>query len=342
MNRVHGLHGRACRGVWLCLRCLLGLRRLWRGLLCGVALGVVLLPTAFAHEMSMAELNLRETARGEFVLQWGAGNRGGTEELRPLWPSQCDAQAGALRCGQAGLSGRLAIEGIGNKGWSAVLVRVLWLDGQASTYTLTARQTQVQVFGSADDQRGLGEVAHAYTLLGVEHILSGIDHLLFVMALLFLVGFRRRLVWTISAFTLAHSATLALGALEILTLRAPPVEASIALSIMLVAGEALHRRPTLARRWPALVAFLFGLVHGLGFAGALQEIGLPQQHLALALLTFNLGVELGQLLAVGAAWVLWRSLQRAAWFMRLRTPALYGIGGLAAYWTLTRVAAIAT
>src|SRR5262249_21736112 len=96
----------------------------------------------------------------------------------------------------------------------------------------------------------------------------GFDHLLFVFALLFLVGFNRRLVWTITAFTLAHSLTLALAALGILTLHSPPVEATIALSIMLVAGEALHKEQTLARRWPALVAFLFGLVHGLGFAGA--------------------------------------------------------------------------
>ena len=135
-------------------------------------------------------------------------------------------------------------------------------------------------------------------MLGVEHILSGIDHLLFVVALLFLVGFNRQLVWTITAFTLAHSLTLASAALGWLTLRSPPVEATIALSIVLVAGEALHKRETLARRLPALVAFLFGLVHGLGFAGALSEIGLPQNHLATALLTFNLGVELGQLVAV--------------------------------------------
>ena len=117
--------------------------------------------------------------------------------------------------------------------------------------------------------------------------------------MLFLVGFNRRLVATITAFTLAHSLTLALSALGWLTLRSPPVEATIALSIVLVAGEALHRRPTLSRRWPALVAFLFGLVHGLGFAGALKEIGLPEHHLPLALLTFNVGVELGQLAVVG-------------------------------------------
>ncbi len=116
----------------------------------------------------------------------------------------------------------------------------------------------------------MGEIARAYLVLGVEHILSGIDHLLFVAALLFLVGFQRKLIWTITAFTLAHSLTLASAALGWLTLRSAPVEATIALSIVLVASEALQPRETLARRLPAMVAFLFGLVHGLGFAGALQ------------------------------------------------------------------------
>jgi len=166
----------------------------------------------------------------------------------------------------------------------------------------------VRLYGSADDRRGMGEIASAYTVLGVEHILSGYDHLMFVFALLFLVGFNQRLVWTITAFTAAHSVTLALAALGWLVLRSPPVEATIALSIVLVAGEALHTKATLARRWPALVAFLFGLVHGLGFAGALKDIGLPQYHLPVALLTFNVGVELGQLLVVGLAYAAWRAL----------------------------------
>jgi len=154
------------------------------------------------------------------------------------------------------------------------------------------------------------------------------------------VGFNRRLVWTITAFTAAHSLTLASSALGWLVLRPPPVEATIALSIVLVAGEALHQRATLARRWPALVAFLFGLVHGLGFAGALKEIGLPEQHLLTALLTFNVGVEIGQLLTVAAAWALWRLSARWPALARLRTALLYAIGSVAAYWSWLRLAAI--
>jgi hypothetical protein len=154
------------------------------------------------------------------------------------------------------------------------------------------------------------------------------------------VGFQRKLVWTITAFTLAHSLTLASAALGWLTLRSAPVEASIALSIILVAGEALHKGDTLARRLPALVAFLFGLVHGLGFAGALAEIGLPQKHLATALLTFNLGVEIGQLMAVAVAWAVWRLVRGWQLADRSRVPLLYGIGSLAAYWSWLRIVAI--
>lgn len=293
---------------------------------------------ALAHEISMAEMQLRETARGDFLWQWTAGLRTG-DDLRPVWPEPCREEAGVLRCGSGGLTGRLGMEGVGKR-FSAVLVKVVWLDGQSSVHTLTKGQPEVQLFGTADDRRSWAEIASAYAVLGVEHILAGLDHLLFVVALLFLVGFQRRLVLTITAFTLAHSVTLALSALGWLTLRPPPVEATIALSILLVAGEALHQRPTLSRRWPALVAFLFGLVHGLGFAGALEQIGLPQNHLPAALLSFNLGVEAGQLLVVLLAWGLCSALARFPLVQHARRPVLYGIGGLAAYWTIGRVATL--
>ena len=256
-----------------------------------------------------------------------------------VWPEGCLAEDSTVRCGPAGLAGPLEVKGVGER-YSAAMVQVFWLDGQSRVFTLTSAQPTVQLYGSADDRRGMGEIAYAYLVLGVEHILAGIDHLLFVIALLFLVGFNRRLVWTITAFTAAHSITLALSTLGWLTLRPPPVEASIALSIMLVAGEALHRRATLARRWPALVAFLFGLVHGLGFAGALKDIGLPENHLPVALLTFNVGVEVGQLLTVGAAYLLWRMFAGWPKFVLARTPALYAIGAVAAYWSIGRVVSL--
>lgn len=312
----------------------------------GLRRGLVLLALtllaghAWSHEMSMAEMQLREVAQGEFLWQWTAGEkRAVSEDLTPEWPEACHADANMLRCGPSGLRGTLAIEGVGKR-YSAAMVKVFWLDGQTRVYTLTKGQPTVHLYGAADDQRGFGEIAWAYTLLGIEHILTGFDHLLFVFSLLFLVGFQRRLVATITAFTVAHSVTLALSALGWLTLRSPPVEASIALSIMLVASEALHAKPTLSRRWPALVAFLFGLVHGLGFAGALKEIGLPQQHLSIALLTFNVGVELGQLAVVSAAYGVFRALKHAPAFTVLRKPALYAIGSMAAYWSLGRIIGI--
>jgi HupE / UreJ protein len=309
-----------------------------------VALALSWAGLSAAHEMSMAEMELRQTGPAEFLWFWGAGNRTGETVLQPQWPAGCADDAGVLRCGDAGLSGRLGMVGVGQR-YSAVLVKVTWADGQQRVYTLTAGQPAVTLYGSADDRRGMGEIARAYGLLGVEHILGGIDHLLFVLGLLFLVGLRRRLVLTITAFTAAHSLTLALSALDLLVLRSPPVEAVIALSIMLVAAEALHDRPTLSRRWPALVALLFGLVHGLGFAGALKEIGLPDNHLAVALLTFNLGVEVGQLLVVGVAALLVLAVRRwglgeSLALVRARVAALYAIGAMAAFWTLERAAAI--
>ena len=293
-----------------------------------------------AHEMTMAEMELRETRPGEFLWQWGAsGSRPIADELSPSWPESCHNEGNLLRCGKQGLSGVLSIDGVGKR-YSAALVKVFWRDGQSRVYTLTERQPAVHLYGSADDKRGTGEIARAYLMLGIEHILSGIDHLMFVASLLFLVGFRRQLIWTITAFTLAHSLTLASAAMGWLTLRSAPVEATIALSIVLVAAEALHKRETLARRLPALVAFTFGLVHGLGFAGALKDIGLPQNHLVTALLTFNVGVEIGQLMAVAVAWAVWFGLRNTRVAIRSRVPLLYGIGSLAAYWSWLRIVAI--
>jgi hydrogenase/urease accessory protein HupE len=298
---------------------------------------------ARAHEMTMAEMEVRETSPGEFLWQWSASSdkRPMGDDLVPRWPEACSAGPSALRCGGEGLKGTLAIDGVGKR-YSAALVKVVWLDGQSRVYTLTAAQPSVQLYGSADDRRGTSEIARAYVVLGVEHILSGVDHLLFVVGLLFLVGFRRRLVGTITAFTLAHSLTLACSVFGWMTLRPAPVEAMIAMSIVLVACEALRDRDTLARRMPALVSFLFGLVHGLGFAGALKSIGLPQSHLPLALFTFNVGVEIGQLMTVLAAYVVVRLPISERWLGRARTPALYVVGVVAAYWSWLRIALLAS
>ena len=147
-----------------------------------------------AHEMTMAEMEVRETAPGDFIWMWTASERRPAgEELTPVWPNGCKAEAGAVRCGSQGLKGTLEMTGVGES-YSAALVKVFWLDGQRTVYTFTKAQSTAQLFGSANDTRSWGEIARAYGVLGVEHILSGFDHLLFVIALLFLVKFSKRLV----------------------------------------------------------------------------------------------------------------------------------------------------
>ena len=312
---------------------------------CLLLLGLVfaLLPApARAHEMSMAEMEVRETAPGEFLWLWSAASdkRPMGHDLKPRWPDNCrQADANVVHCNNEGLKGTLTMEGVGKR-YSAALVKIVWLDGQSHVYTLTGSQPSVELFGSADDRRGLAEIFRAYTVLGVQHILSGVDHLLFVASLLFLVGFNRRLIGTITAFTLSHSLTLACSVFGWLTLRPAPVEACIALSIVLVVSESLHDANTLARRVPALVSFIFGLVHGLGFAGALKDVGLPQSHLPMALLSFNVGVELGQLMMVLLAFLLVSVPWPTGWLGRARRPALYAVGVVAAFWCWQRITAI--
>jgi hydrogenase/urease accessory protein HupE len=309
------------------------------------ALAVILLVSgagASAHEMTMADLSMREVAPKEFIWAWGVPGKNTpiSQDLTPVWPEGCVGEANTVRCGERGLAGSLAVKGIG-KNYSAVILRITWQGEQRSTFTLTQNQPAVRLFGSARDDRDEWQVAQTYVVLGIEHILSGIDHLLFVLSLLFLVGFRRQLLATITLFTVAHSLTLAASALGALSLRPPPVEAVIALSIVLVCAEALSQKDTLTRRWPGIVAFVFGLVHGLGFAGALKDIGLPEQHANIALLTFNAGVESGQLLVIGLAWLVVLATRRFTWTADARRVILYGIGSVSVFWTLSRIAVIA-
>lgn len=191
---------------------------------------------------------------------------------------------------------------------------------------------------------GAFEVVQTYTVLGIEHILAGFDHLCFVLALVMIVGFNRRLFWTVTAFTVAHSITLVLATVGVIHVPRPPVEAVIALSIVFVAGEVIQKqrgREGLAARKPWWIAFAFGLLHGLGFAGALAEIGLPANSIPLALLFFNIGVEIGQLLFIAAVLAATRLLfLAAANRIELRRAVIlpaYLIGGIASYWVIERI-----
>lgn len=224
-------------------------------------------------------------------------------------------------------------------GVTDVIVRVEHASGAEKVDRLSADTDSYTLRGPDDALT----VAGTYFVLGVEHILLGPDHLLFVLALLLIVIGWRQLLLTVTAFTVAHSITLVAASLEMLSVPIAPVEAIIALSIVFVAAEALHGmrgKPGLTARMPWVVAFTFGLLHGLGFASALSEIGLPQHALAPALLMFNVGVEAGQLLFVACMAVI-------AWFARGLVPrtmtlargvTAYAIGSLAAFWTIDRVA----
>src|SRR6187455_3325193 len=225
-----------------------------------------------------------------------------------------------------------------------VLARLVRLDGTVQL----ERILPVHPSFVGTPSPGRLEVVRTYTILGIEHILSGFDHLLFVLALVLLVQGRRRLLFTITAFTVAHSLTLAGATLGWVHVPGPPVEASIALSIVFVASEIVHARTgrySVTARYPWVVAFTFGLLHGFGFAGALAEVGLPQSSVPIALLFFNVGVEIGQLLFVGAVLGVIAVGRRAGQRLRLRQPAgfwriaPYAIGALASFWLLERVAA---
>ncbi len=192
-----------------------------------------------------------------------------------------------------------------------MLVRLERLDGTTQVTRLTPSAPSFVVEAAP---RAL-QVARTYLVLGVEHILGGIDHLLFVLALLILVKGTRRLIATVTAFTVAHSLTLAGATLGFVHVPGPPVEAAIALSIVFVAAEIIHSRQGnagLTERFPWVVAFTFGLLHGFGFASALNEVGLPQAAIPVALLFFNVGVEIGQLLFIAAVFAVIALARRIA------------------------------
>ncbi len=323
--------------------------------------GLVILLLAFltalpaqAHESRPGYLELRETTPGRYEVLFKVPRKGDArlkmyatlpETCTPVVPTATYATPGALIerttvvC-EGGLVGqRLVIQGL-EALMTDVLVRVHFLDGTSIMHRLrpNAPSFVVPAAPSAFD------VARAYLALGVEHILGGIDHLLFVLALLLLGKGFSLLLKTITAFTVAHSITLALASLGFVQVPGAPVEAVIALSILFLASEIAHSRmgrPGWTERYPWVVAFTFGLLHGFGFAGALAEVGLPQNDIPLALFLFNVGVEVGQVLFVGAVLAVVGVLRRVkiewpAWAWRV--PA-YGIGTLAAFWCIQRIVA---
>jgi len=314
---------------------------------------------AFAHRLSPAYFGLTETAPNTFDVQWKVSISGGlAATLEPRVPDGCSLtegvrtyviddirmQHGALSCPD-GLAGKtFTVNGL-EQTQTDVLLRVDYLDGSASNHRLTPSTATVTI----PERPSALDVVRTYTVLGVEHILLGYDHLLFVLALLLIVNGVGRLVATVTAFTVAHSITLAAATLGFVHVPSGPVEAVIALSILFLASELARQRAgmnldaaKLTQRFPWVVAFSFGLLHGFGFAGALSEVGMPQQAVPLALLFFNVGVELGQLLFIAAVFGF-------GWLVRLsavRVPAIwpravaYGVGSAAAFWVVERTIAV--
>jgi hypothetical protein len=306
-----------------------------------------------AHESRPAFLDIREIAPGQYGVVWKRPMRGEyVIGFTVGWPEGCaptvesESQVpGAsisrmlLNCDGTGLvGGTIMIDRLPETS-AEVLVRVGFADGTNQTQLLRPASPSMIVAGP----RGALAVAAEYLLLGFDHILAGIDHLVFVLGLTLIVGAGWRLVKTITAFTVAHSITLALSTLGHVRVSQAPVEAVIALSIVFLARELVLLRqgkPGLTSRMPWLVAFIFGLLHGLGFAGALREIGLPHGDIPLALLAFNLGVEAGQLAFVGVVLMLLAIGRRVCsgklpnW---LEYVPAYAIGTVAAFWTLERI-----
>lgn len=324
--------------------------RLWFLVLMATLLGVL---ACEAHEVRPAYLDISEDRPGEFSVLWKtpmAGEvrlmldpafSGPVAVLTPVAGRKTgDAAIQTWRLRADTLRGQtLRIAGLEATVTDA-LVRIAFADGSRWTRRLTPQSPEAII----PTRPGAWSVAGTYLSLGVEHILAGVDHLLFVLALLLLTPGTWALVKTVTAFTIAHSITLGLATLGIVHLPSRPVEAVIALSIVFVAAEIVQGsrgRAGLAARMPWLVAFIFGLLHGFGFAGALSEVGLPEGQIPVALLFFNLGVEAGQLLFIAAALALTTAARRI-WLRppRWATLALpYAIGSVAMFWTIQRVAA---
>lgn len=313
----------------------------------------LLLPAlaASAHESRPGYLEISETTPDTYDVVWKVPARGDRRlSIHLGFPEDTRVIAGPAASFSdnayfersrisrpGGLTGAtIRIDGLESTQTDA-LIRITSLDGVTQTSRATPEQPAFVIEANPSNW----QVAWTYLVLGFEHILLGIDHLLFVLALVLLVKGWRRLIETITAFTVAHSFTLALATLGFVHVPGPPVEACIALSIVFVAAEIIRShqgRPSMTENSPWLIAFLFGLLHGLGFAGALSEVGLPQQAIPLALLFFNVGVELGQLAFVAAVLL----LQGLADRVRLPQPswgwriAPYGIGVVAMYWVIER------
>ena len=300
-----------------------------------------------AHEVRPAYLEIRQTAPLEYDVLWKQPLLGDRRlPIDPIFPEDCTTIDSRLpeNTGSALIerwrvhcdlrAGTLHIGGL-TQTLTDVMVRIIYLDGDTRGELLRADAPSLDLGDPAPP-------VASYLVLGVEQLISGIDHLLFVVGLVLLIGNPWMLFKTITAFTVAHSITLGLSVVELVSLPQRPVEAVIALSILFLARELVvegSRRSAIMQLRPWVMAFAFGLLHGFGFAGALNDIGLPRDQLAMSLFLFNVGIEIGQLLVIGAllaaGWVIHRypGQRSPIW----RQTFTFAMGAMAAYWTIDRI-----
>ena len=310
---------------------------------------------AQAHELRPAYLSITETQANQYQLLWKTpANADKQLALKPIFSLKCKVSEGQrqiepfkfaietwrMNC-QTSLKGEsLSIEGL-DKTLTDVLVRTQWLNSHSQTALLVADKPTL-VFDAEMDKNGIVET---YFKLGAEHILTGFDHLMFVMAIMLLIVARKRLFWAITAFTLGHSVTLVLASVDVLRISPSIVEPLIAMSIVLMAYEVIRGQRGghgLTIEHPWIVSFAFGLLHGFGFAGALRAIGLPESDFVFALLFFNIGIEAGQLVFIGFALLLGMLVFRVFKLSqnKLVLPAAYLIGAVSVYWVIERAAGV--
>lgn len=329
------------------------------GLLFGILFcSAVFSSSAIAHKLAPSLLKLTEQAEHNYDVFWKtpATTQAG-RNLQPVLPNSCQPTTPSMQskegtglvwrwtinCDKSLVGEQISVQGMAQSS-TATLLTVAWQDGRKIQQLLNA--------GSADytipKRQSFWQVMAEYVWLGAEHIWAGMDHLLFVLALLLLVPTTRQLIWTITSFTVGHSLTLTLVVLGIVDYPVSLVEFAIAASILVLAVELVKTQlsQTQNSRWiPShswFVAMAFGLLHGMGFAGALREVGLPVGDIPQALLSFNMGIELGQIAFVGLILLIMHAARqsipmfvRPAWW-----TTVYSIGSLSAFWCIERAAAV--
>ena len=303
-----------------------------------IIVSVLLAPLAPAHEVRPALLTMTQTNDSNYEVSFKQPQVQG-RFLNLAIETNCvltrvDARTSAaallekftMRCAEP--LGHIRISGL-EKTLIDTMITVEQLNGSRDNYLVNGRKPFVDTTEGASTP--------VYFILGMEHLFFGIDHVLFVLLLLYLVSGLANLFKVITSFTVAHSITLGLSAFDIVSVSQGPVEALIALSIVMLAAEALSKKDSLIHKRPWLITFIFGLLHGLGFAGALAEIGLPEATAALALLLFNVGIEVGQLVIICTSLGLAYAVRRLVTIpSRVVVLPVYLVGGISAYWFIDR------